>query len=744
MPLTKPSQPTPRPRFWRRWPIPLAVLFGLGALAADITREPRQWPEVVIVQPSLESNMPLPYPVMFVTQVPVRNGYTTVAATFGNHRPDVDAAPRGGDLWIRYPNGVLKNLTKAFGLGQDGLQGDQAIAVRDPSIHWDGRKAVFSMVTGSTGLWQLFEVTGLELEDAPLITKVPNQPAYNNISPTYGTDDRIIFTTDRPRGGETHLYPQRDEYEGEATATGLWSLDPSTGDVRLLNHAPSGDFTPIVDSFGRVLFTQWDHLQRDQLSDRDRLAGGTSGTFDYASEAADAAKTTDRLEVFPEPHDARDTAGTNLNAHDFNHFFPWTVNEDGTDGEVLNHLGRHEFRRFLPPSINTDPNLVEFDESTRFNQNAIDNLFQIREDPRTPGRYIGVNAPDFFTHGSGQIVSVFAPPGKDAAHIGVTYITSAETYTTTEENAQPSPAHSGHYRDPVPLSDGTLVAAHTFETRMEAKTGPSRYDFRLRTLRAGPNGAFVADKPITPGLRKSLENSSAEGRVPYQGELWELGPVEVRARPRPPSRSAPALEPPEAQMFLEAGVRLEKLREFLVQNDLALMVTRNVTSRDRNDRQQPFNLRVPGGTSSVAAPGQVYDVSHLQLFQADQLRGLGGPSTPRPGRRVLARSLNDANALKHNRAKPGDPAGSVKVAADGSIAAFVPTRRALSWQLLDPSGQPVVRERYWVTFQPGEVRVCGSCHGVSERDQLGRTNPSNPPQALLELLREWKPSSSRP
>lgn len=43
--------------------------------------------------------------------------------------------------------------------------------------------------------------------------------------------------------------------------------------MTLLNHAPSGDFTPIVDSFGRVIFTQWDYLQRDQEADADANAG---------------------------------------------------------------------------------------------------------------------------------------------------------------------------------------------------------------------------------------------------------------------------------------------------------------------------------------------------------------------------------------------------------------------------------------------------------------------------------------
>jgi hypothetical protein len=83
------------------------------------------------------------------------------------------------------------------------------------------------------------------------------------------------------------------------------------------------------------------------------------------------------------------------------------------------------------------------------------------------------------------------------------------------------------------------------------------------------------------------------------------------------------------------------------------------------------------------------------------------------------------------------PLGSVKIAADGSTAAFVPARRALTWQTTDTAGNAVVRERIWITFQPGEVRVCASCHGINEADQAGRTAPQNKPEALRTLLRYW-------
>ena len=160
-------------------------------------------------------------PVLFVTQVPIPDDFTTIGAVFGNHRADMQSVGRGGDLWIRYADGTLKNLTQAAGFGStnaNGFQGANAIAVRDPAVHWDGNKALFSMVVGAPARqydysefhWQIYEIRGLGKNATPVISKVPNQPKkYNNITPIYGTDDRIIFTSDRPHSGATHLYPQR-------------------------------------------------------------------------------------------------------------------------------------------------------------------------------------------------------------------------------------------------------------------------------------------------------------------------------------------------------------------------------------------------------------------------------------------------------------------------------------------------------------------------------------------------------
>ena len=686
------------------------------------------------------------HPILFVTQFPIAADFATIGSTFANHRPRVDLTGRGGDLYIRYPNGELCNVTRTGGYGEAGVfQGADSIAVRDPHVHWNGNRALFSMAIGAPveqyewteEYWQIYEVTGLASCATTAINKVADQPEdYNNLTPIYSPDGRIVYSSDRPRDGRRHLYPQHDEYESTATNTGLWSLDPATGDLDLMNHSPSGVYTPIVDSFGRILFTRWDHLQRDQQAD---AAGNPYGTFNWASEEPDA-ETLESVDIFPEPR--AEVPGSNVAGFRINHFFPWQIHPDGTEEETLNHIGRHELHGYFNRSFTDDPNLVEFiaEVSGRLNPNSILNMFQLAEDPDSAGLYYGVDAPEFYTHASGRIISLTAPPTQAPDAIAVTYVTDPITDTVVDDGDAPPPNHSGHYREPLPLTGGALLAVHTAETRAAGNEGSRanpdpRYDFRIKELVL--SGAYLeAGAPLLAGagIVREIQYWDPDVMVSYNGPMWELSPVEVRARPAPPVLE-PALEAPEAQVFADENVDPEAFRSYLADRELALVVSRNVTTRDALDRQQPFNLRVPGGTQTTGAGGLIYDVRYMQFFQGDQVRGIGGVADPDPGRRVLAQVMHH---LPVTNPPTTGPAGSVSLGLDGSMAAIVHAHRAMSWHLTDPAGIPVVRERYWLTFQPGEIRVCASCHGLSSQDQTGAGVPTNPPEALRTLLQHWQ------
>ncbi len=659
--------------------------------------------------------------IMFVTQVPIRTAFAVINSNFSNHSPFVESAPRGGDLMIRYPDGTLRNLTREAGFGDDGeMQGANAIAVREPTVHWSGNKALFSMVIGSptkqfdpgenTG-WQIYEVTGLARDEQVSIRKIEGQPeGFNNVSPIYGSDDKILFASDRPRDGQMHLYPQLDEYESQRTTVGIYRLDESTGDLELLEHAPSGVFSLSIDSFGRVLFTKWDHLQRDQQGDSPGAAS-QYGPITFADESPNATSTTSIVgaEMFPEPRVMGDPAADPaIRPFAFNQFFPWEITQDGGAEETLNHIGRQEWGGTFTDGSFVGDNGLSF-VAPNVHSSATDQLpddggmFQIRQDPIDTGSFLAISTGEFDR--GGKIIRFDGDPSLDGEDMGLVEVTSLS---------------DGRFRSPSRLSDGSYVAVHT-----PPDADPPTYRLVALTDTGGQLGVAGT---LTDGIERSITWLTPDQTASYSGPLWELDPVEVAPRPVPPLRERPALDTPEQTIFDEVGVDPAALSTWLRDRELALIVSRNVTQRDRNDVQQPYNLEVPGGVSSTHGNSTVYQVSQIQFVQADMLRAY---SSHARGRRPLARPIHGPDLLS-------DANGAVALGLDGSMAAIVPARRALAWELNAPDGTAVVRERNWVSFAAGEIRVCAACHGINKLTQTGDPEPVNSPEALRTLLQQWQ------
>jgi len=684
-------------------------------------------------------------PIVFVTQVPPQGITETVTSIGNNHLPTVKAAPRGGDLMIRYQNNSIRFLTREAGYGASGQdQGTGAIAVRDPHIHWSGQRILFSMVVSgadpAADRWQIYEATGFEQGSTVQITRVPNQPAmFNNVQPCYAPDDRIIYVSDRTRDGSLATYPALDEKGQGRINTGLWSLDPRTGDLFHMEHSPSGSFDPIMDSFGRVLFTRWDHLQRDEM-----VVSG--GAFDYSSEAAAATFQPGVFsESFPEPLDG---GGVDLGLR-FDLFMPWTVNPDGTDLVTLNHVGRHEFspaafRSRLDSNL-SDLLLPPLPPFPSFPIRA-GSLMQLTEHATLPGRFFGTDA--ILTGlSAGRIVTI--PAG-------------APTVNPSDMQIRLT-SGNGILRDPAVLMNGKLVASVATGPNLGGSsysgggmpgvppvvdpnmTLPVTNPFLIRV--SLPPAIFIgssfpfSNTSLVPRFDITVVNHDNGDAQTFTGPLWQLQPVEVRPTTRP-AAAVSRMDGPEREMFISAGVSPLALKSWLRSNDLAMMTVRNVTQRDSADHQQPTNLAVEGGVSSVKADGgPTYTVKALQLLQGKYLRGYTADAngTAAPGRRIKATAVRSIPGISETPA--GLPGGSATIAADGSVAALVPARRATSWQLIEHDGSPVVRERYWLSFQAGEIRSCTSCHGVNTTDQLGGSVATNSPAALRSLLETVKQSA---
>ena len=735
------------------------------------------------------SALTLTNPIVFVTQPPiprelnssVANTFLSVVTIFGNQQADPAHAARGGDLWLLTTNTSLVNLTRRAGFGTNGVQHGSGIDVRDPAIHWTGKKVLFSMVVGAPTnaidttvfYWQLYELTNLDAVIAntntkPVIVKVPNQPTnYNNVTPTYATDGRLIFMSDRAYNNQAYLYPQLDEYKGQPTVTGTYNLDPLTGDLRMIEHTPSGAFNPIVDSFGRLLVTRWDHLSQDPLAASDRLGKSLNGSFNFLTEAAASlTQSTNLLETFPEPRkfDTNYTQQLNVSGVDFNLFFPWQMDQDGGDEELLNHAGRHELQTSLPQSFLGDTNLVTFTNLAQraasgvlaANTNFLFAFFQIAEDLRTNGLYWGVQASDISifggTHSAGQIVTLAGGPTVNPTNMVVRNVTSPDTASPSGSGPD-HPNNIGLFRNPLPLTDGQVIAVFTplttslnfgYDTNTGSAAMPtSQYHFRLVTL-TNALPFWTTNQFLTGGIMSTSIFWDGATLVTNSAAQWELQPVEVRARNIPvPTKSA--VGPIEQAVFASENVDLATFQADLAQRNLALCISRDVTARDAADKQQPYNLRVPGGVSSIANSGQTYDITHLQFLQADFLRGYtnGLNGQTQAGRRILAVPLHATTNVNYASSKTNAPLGGTEILSDGSQATFIPANRAVTWQLTGTNNNDsVVKERYWLSFKPGEIRTCANCHGINAVDQLGRKSPTNAPLALRQLLRHWRTNTA--
>ena len=310
------------------------------------------------------------------------------------------------------------------------------------------------------------------------------------------------------------------------------------------------------------------------------------------------------------------------------------------------------------------------------------------------------------------------------------------------------------YRNPTPLSDGTLLAVHTLADQYDNNSGTatspkSRYSFRLRMLILS-GATYVADTSNNPTSPANVSLSYiANGQtLTYTGApLWELDPVEVLNRSASkPAQLNSAIASVEQGVFDSVGVHAPTFQNYLKTRNLAVVVNRNSTHRDAADKQQPFNLKVSwSSTQTLASTYQngdkIYDIGYLQILQSDAIRGYqpaGLPAGGWPGRRIMPMPLHQN--LSEMPTVQGTPSGAVKLGTDGSWAAVVPARRAVSWHLMDGTGtKSVVKERYWVNFAPGEVRTCAVCHGVNTKDQANNLGvPTNAPQALVDLLNFWK------
>lgn len=130
------------------------------------------------------------------------------------------------------------------------LLNDSEGGVRDPQVHYDAQRILFSYRPGRSPYYHLYEIktdgTGLKQ-----ITKGP----FDDIEPAYLPDGGIVFCSSRCNRYVPCWYVQ--------VAT-LYRCDRDGGNIRPLSSNIEQDNTPWVLPDGRILYTRWEYVDRSR------------------------------------------------------------------------------------------------------------------------------------------------------------------------------------------------------------------------------------------------------------------------------------------------------------------------------------------------------------------------------------------------------------------------------------------------------------------------------------------------
>jgi len=149
------------------------------------------------------------------------------------------------------PGGKLCRLNLRTGKVTTILD-DPAGSVRDPQVHYDGRRILFSYRRGGTEHFRLYEVHA----DGTALRQVTPDAPYDDIEPTYLPDGGIMFCSSRcKRWVNCWLTQVAVLYRCEADGSGLRPVSSN------LEH----DNTPWVLPDGRVLYQRWEYVDRSQV-----------------------------------------------------------------------------------------------------------------------------------------------------------------------------------------------------------------------------------------------------------------------------------------------------------------------------------------------------------------------------------------------------------------------------------------------------------------------------------------------
>ncbi|HEY3322785.1 MAG TPA: hypothetical protein VGP72_20185 [Planctomycetota bacterium] len=268
-PRVSASSGSPFPSRERGWGVGFAaallIVLSLNIFAA--TKPAPQTPDAL--QKALAGPLKSVEDIVFVTRLPYNDGhwYANIGyycedekqkAYTGNGRPDC------GKLFkLNIRSGNVTTLLDA-----------QGGSLRDPQVHYDGKKILFAYRKAGADNYNLYEI-GIDGSGLRQVTTGP----YDDYEPTYLPDGDILFVSTRCRRWVSCW----------KTNVGIMHRSHADGsDIHPVSCNIEHDNTPWVMHDGRILYMRWEYVDRSQMDFHHLWAmfpDGTGQTVFYGNQS---------------------------------------------------------------------------------------------------------------------------------------------------------------------------------------------------------------------------------------------------------------------------------------------------------------------------------------------------------------------------------------------------------------------------------------------------------------------------
>ncbi|MBL7222653.1 MAG: PD40 domain-containing protein [Candidatus Brocadiae bacterium] len=191
--------------------------------------------------------------IIFAVRVPGRDHWYV---TFGNYSDHSEYSKSRG---FKFQDGVYWGYAEGGRLCRMNLRtgkltrllDDPKGGVRDPQMHYSGKKILVSYRRGGEHPFHLYEIN-IDGSGLRQLTDGPD----DDIEPAYCPDGSIVFCSSRCRRYVNCWYTR--------VAT-LYRCDGDGGNIRMLSSNNDHDNTPWVLPDGRILYMRWEYVDRSQV-----------------------------------------------------------------------------------------------------------------------------------------------------------------------------------------------------------------------------------------------------------------------------------------------------------------------------------------------------------------------------------------------------------------------------------------------------------------------------------------------